>query len=275
MKRRKFISNISLATITTVLGPSIPASFRKKQSIGLLLGSVEKYMNDDPEGTLQKISAIGYKGLEYPRTYGHDVYKLKKIINKNKLHSIGGGNTRNELTVHFSDYAKEYNTLGKKYVFCYWPWLDGGKNKTIEDWKRNAEEFNKLGKKFKDEGLRLAYHNHDIEFIETEKQIPYDIILQYTDPELLAIQMDIWWIRKGGRDPLEYITNYPGRFEVCHIKTAEILNNNEEVQNLNYKEVLAKSSVAGFKHFILENEPGIAEPFAYFEKSYRYIMNLF
>lgn len=87
--------------------------------------------------------------------------------------------------------------------------------------------------------------------------------------------MDIWWIRKGGADPLQFIKNYPGRFEVCHIKTAGTIYNNEEVKGLDYKNLLAAAPTAGFKHFILEYKPGIANPFEYFEKIIKYIQQLF
>ncbi|MBC8110143.1 MAG: sugar phosphate isomerase/epimerase [Verrucomicrobia bacterium] len=275
LSRRKFIDLLTQTSLAlAVAGNEAIASNAKHPSIGLLLGTVEKEMTADPAGTLKKIAAIGYKELEYPRTYGYAANTLKQLIKKNKLVSIGGGNNITELTNRFADYADEYSKMAKKYVFCYWPWFDGGTNKSTDDWKKQAEILNKLGQKYKSAGLRLAYHNHEIEFKETEKQIPYDILLQYTDPELITFQMDIWWIRKGEQMPLDYITKYPGRFEVCHIKTAGLIQISEAVQQLNYKEIFTQSAKAGFKHYILENEPGINEPFTYFEKSYDLIKKL-
>jgi len=273
--RRNFIQT-SLQTSALLAADFSLGSFANKQqhSIGVLLGTVEKFMTEDADATLKKIAAIGFKEIEYPRTYGYAADNLKSIIKKYKLTSLGGGENITNLTNHFAVYVQEYNEMGKQYVFCYWGWFDNGKNKTIEDWKKQCDILNKLGEKYRQQGLRLAYHNHDIEFAVTENQIPYDVLLQNTNPEFICFEMDIWWIVKGGANPLDFIAKYPGRFEVCHIKTAGLLAGNEEAQNLNYKEVLSNSAKAGLKHFILENEPGIENPFNYFEKSYAYIKGI-
>ena len=276
MERRHFINLATQAGVALCFADQLSAlNLKKKPSIGVLLGSVEKYMTENADDTLGEISAMGFKELEFPRTYGYPVDKLKAIINNHKLTALGGGDNITHLNNNFAEYAAEYNEIGKQYVFCYWPWFDGGLNKTIDDWKKQAEVLNKLGERYKKEGLRLAYHNHNIEFAETEKQIPYDILLQNTNPEFLTFQMDIWWIRKGGQWPLDFIEKYPGRFEVCHIKTAGLIKGNEEVQNLDYRKVLEKSKSAGFKHFVLENEPEIEDPFTYFQKSHALINSYF
>ena len=171
--RRSFISSISqTAALLTVGNSLLTSNTRKHPEIGVLLGTVEKEMNTDPESTLKKIAELGYKELEFPRTYSHPVDTLKKIIKSNGLTALGGGENITHLTKEFAMYADEYNKMGKQYVFCYWPWFDGGLNKTIDDWKKQAGLLTKLGKQYKKEGLKLAYHNHAIEFVETEKKFP-------------------------------------------------------------------------------------------------------
>ncbi len=232
-------------------------------------------MHSDAEWTLQKIAKIGFKGLEYPDTFGLPAAALKKMIAANKLYSMGGGNTMATLTKNFDAIVNEYHQMGKKYVLCYWPWLDNGKNKTADNWKENAAVFNQLGNRFKKEGLRLGYHNHDIEFAVVEGQIPYDILLEYGDPDSFTFQMDIWWIYTGGQDSVRFIEKYPGRFELCHIKTKEILSKDASVQNLDYKRILSHSNKAGFKEFILENEPNIPEPLDFMQRSYDFMRTIF
>ncbi|MEP7277992.1 MAG: sugar phosphate isomerase/epimerase [Bacteroidota bacterium] len=279
MERRNFIKGLGITAASVALySPCLSSYGRlpvKTPNFSLLLGTVEELMKTDPQGTLKKIAEIGFKGLEYPDTFGLPTSALKKIIADNHLYSLGGGYSMSELIKNFDTITTTYNEIGKKYVLCYWPWLDSGKNKTIENWKETCERFNDVGKRFKQAGLRLGYHNHDIEFIPTNNQIPYDTVLNYTDPEFVTIQMDIWWIYTGGQDPISFIERYPGRFELCHIKTKEILNNDAAVQKLNYKKILGHSKKAGFKEFILENEKGIAEPIDFIEKSYRYMKTLF
>ena len=279
MKRRNFIQKVGLTGVSYALASTGLPSFAMPPAtipnFTLLLGTVEKLMKTDPQGTLKKIAAIGFKGLEYPDTFDLPTTELKQLIAANHLYSMGGGYSMAELIKNFDKITEEYNQMGKKYVLCYWPWLDNGKNKTIENWKETCGRFNTVGKRFKEAGLRLGYHNHDIEFIPTENQIPYDIVLQFTNPEYVTIQMDIWWIYTGGQDPISFIEKYPGRFEMCHIKTKEVLYNDPSVEKLDYKKILRYSKKAGFKEFILENEKGIADPIDFIEKSYRYMQTLF
>jgi sugar phosphate isomerase/epimerase len=272
--RRDFISFLSNSLILLSAGSGLSSfQYAKEHSIGVLLGTVEKFMKEDPAGTLKKISEIGFAELEYPGTYGCTPFELNTLIKKNNLVSLGGGENISNLTRHFTDLAAEYNRMDKKYVFCYWPWFDNGKNKTIDDWKKQSDILNTLGQKYKESGLRLAYHNHDIEFLKTENQIPYEVLLKNLDPEWITFEMDLWWIYKGGDDPMKFINMYPGRFEVCHVKPAGLISGVEDSVNLPYREVLKYSKKAGFKHIILENEPAIENPFTYLKNGCSYLNN--
>jgi sugar phosphate isomerase/epimerase len=98
---------------------------------------------------------------------------------------------------------KDSLAMDKKYLICYWPWSDSAETRTLDDWKRVAENLNIIGKKVRAEGLGFTYHNHDIEFKITEEQIPFDILLDNTDPKLVEIEIDLYWIIKGNQDPLD------------------------------------------------------------------------
>ena len=74
-------------------------------------------------------------------------------------------------------------------------------SRTIEKFKVVAERLNIAGEQVKKAGLQLAYHNHDFEFVEQNGQIGYDIILKDTDPALVKLQMDLYWIARGSKQP--------------------------------------------------------------------------
>ncbi len=97
----------------------------------------------------------------------------------------------------------------------------------------------------------------------------------FTDPSLVAMQMDIWWIFTGGDDPVKYINKYPGRFELCHIKTKEILQHDPSVEKLDYRKILSHRAKVGFSEYILENEPGIQEPMDFIANSFHFMETLF
>ncbi len=160
-------------------------------------------------------------------------------------------------------YLDNCRQAGKLYLVCYWPWPNSGKNKTIVDWLETASRLNESGEKCRAARVQLAYHNHDIEFVETEGQIPYDVVVPHTYPRLVTFQMDIWWVAKGGQNPLRYVETYPGRFSLCHVKTAEVVGATTNPVGVDYPEVVARLRKAGLQHCVVENEKGIASPFVF------------
>ena len=81
---------------------------------------------------------------------------------------------------------------------------------------------NELGAITKAHGLRLAYHNHDFEFAKTATGTGLDALIAGTDPKLVHFEMDIYWVVKGGADPLALIARYPHRFPLMHAKDATV-----------------------------------------------------
>ena len=97
--------------------------------------------------------------------------------------------------------------IGHRYVVV--PWLPPESRGTLDDYRRLAEEFNRLGEESKRSGVRVAYHNPDFEFSALEGQLPYDVLLAGTDPASVAFELDLMWITKGGQDPLDYSRGTP------------------------------------------------------------------
>ena len=89
---------------------------------------------------------------------------------------------------------------------------------TLDDWKWNAEQFNKMGEPIKKAGLQLGYHNHNFEFRKFGDVTGYDEFLRHTDPELVALELDCGWMTVAGLNPVTYLTKYPGRYRLLHIK---------------------------------------------------------
>jgi sugar phosphate isomerase/epimerase len=107
-----------------------------------------------------------------------------------------------------------------------------------------------------------------------EGKLPYDILLAETDPALVTFQMDIFWVLKGGQDPLQYFENHPGRFHTWHIK--DMGNDGESciVGNgkIKFKDLLAQSKKAGLKRIFVEQEQySEGTPIYCVEQSYKYI----
>lgn len=192
---------------------------RRLQTFGVILGSVSRALNENPRGTLQHLAKQGFKELEFsgpPK--GVPAADFKQMISDVGLVPVASGAAMYQLKNDLPKIIENAHFFGHKYVACYWPWADKGLNKQLADWKQLGGTLNELGATLQKEGLRLAYHNHDIEFAQTEGQIPYDTVLTETDPALVSMELDIYWIYKGGQDAVQYVTRYPGRFALFHVK---------------------------------------------------------
>jgi len=93
-----------------------------------------------------------------------------------------------------------------------------GQKATLDDWKWMAGQLNEIGQKVQKEGFQLGYHNHNMEFVETDGKIPYDILMESTDPKLVKYQIDVGNLTFGGGDAYHYLSAYPHRYLSLHVK---------------------------------------------------------
>src|SRR5690606_16975749 len=107
--------------------------------------------------------------------------------------------------------------IGMAYLID--PWV--GPQKSIDDFKRIADTFNERGRICRQNGIRFAYHNHGYSFQAVDGQLPQDVMMQNTDPELVDFQMDVYWIVTAGQDPNHWFKKYPGRWKLSHLKDRE------------------------------------------------------
>ena len=138
-----------------------------------------------------------------------------------------------------------------------------------------AELFNKVGEKCQEAGLQFGYHNHDFEFDSLDGQIPYDLLLQGTDPKLVQMELDIYWIKKAGKDPLAYFERYRGRFALCHVKDMTEAEEMVDVGEgeIDFAEIFSKSEEAGLKHYFVEHDHP-EDPLKSIKTSFKYLKQL-
>ena len=126
-----------------------------------------------------------------------------------------------------------------------------------EDLETVAGILATLGKKCKEAGLELLYHNHDFEFRENAGGIiPIEYFLENLDPELVNFQIDLYWAVKAGADPVSYFEKYPGRFRIFHMKDMDQQGRFAPVGTgtIDFARLLEKSEVAGMKYYIVEQD---------------------
>ena len=245
----------------------------------MILGLVGNQMKADPKGTLKFISDTGYREVEFGASYyGLTRDDFRSELKKLKLKAVVGGSSLKNLEDDFGKYVEDAHFFNKNYVVCYWPWYDGGTDKDADDFKKSAELMDKLGARFRKEGIRFAFHNHDKEFVKVgENKLGYDILLEMMDPENVTMEIDLYWIIKGNANPVEYFKQYPGRFEICHVKdmddTAERSFEIVGKGIIDFPSIFAHAKTAGLKHFIVEQD-NAPEPLRTVKESFEYLKEL-
>lgn len=194
------------------IGPSIGIL----DNFGLQLYSLKEKMMEDPIETIKSVAGFGYTQIE-----GYDGGKgifwgMKNTEFKSLTDDLGLDfiSSHADTYTNLDQQAEQAGAIGMKYLIN--PWV--GPQKSMDDFKRIADDFNKQGEICKKHGIKFAYHNHAYTFIELEGQIPHDYLLENTDPELVEFEMDTYWVYTAGKDPIAYIKKYPNRFTLGHVK---------------------------------------------------------
>lgn len=244
MKRREFIQNTALASSATMLLGLGACSPTKKSldRIGIQLFSLPKMLENDLSGALNMLSQMGYKEIEiygpYPFSsaaahdrwnavtpslgftgsgfYGHSVKEFQDMLQDHGLKATSGHIDLISLKTKMPEVGEAVRALGLDCMGI--SAIPGELRTSLDDYKRMADTFNAIGENAKKEGFRFIYHNHGYGLHEMDGQIPLDIILDNTDPELVFFEMDIYWTTAGGADPVEYLQKYKGRYIAMHLK---------------------------------------------------------
>lgn len=241
-----------------------PAKFK----MGFQLFSVRDAMEVDPIKTLKALKAMGYQDFE---TYGYepdqDTYygfkssEFKQILDDLGLSTSSGHYGFSPYLMKTDDELKWFvdrcihgaKTLGKSYVT--WPWLDP-EYRNIEKFKVMVQKLNFIGEQVTAAGLGFAYHNHDFEFTNHDGITGYDLILKDTEPSLVKLQMDLYWVMHSSKlTPKQLIANHPGRYVMWHIKDMDkVTRDYTELGNgsIDYLEVLPDPKLSGLEYYYLE-----------------------
>lgn len=280
MNRRRFIKVAGSAVFGSLLGYKLGCMSeasngvvrRSLENIGLQLYTVRELMKKEFQATLEKVAAIGYKEVEFAGYFGHEPREVRKLLDDLGLAAPATHLSIQVLRDKLPKLIEAAKIIGHRYLVC--PWISP-KERTLENYQAMTELFNKIGEKCREEGLQFAYHNHDFEFEAIDGQVPYDILLEGTDPELVQMELDLFWIKKTGKDPIAYFEKYKNRFPLCHVK--DMTNSGKMVDvgqgKIDFAAIFSKSSQAGLKHFFVEHDEPV-ESLKSIETSFKYLKQL-
>jgi len=195
-------------------------SFSQKK-IGLQLYSFRNELSKDLPGTMEKISKMGIKELEGGGLYGLQPGEYKSLLEKYQLTIVSVGADFNELDSNLQKPLERAKLFNAKYVVCFWI-PHNGNEFGIEDANKAIAVFNKAGKFFKEHGLSFCYHPHGYEFRPFSNQTIFDHMVQKMDSRSVNFEMDVFWVKHPGQDPVALLKKYPNRFPLLHLKDRRI-----------------------------------------------------
>ena len=281
INRRRFLSTASQTVIGAValtLRNRIEgeAATNKLGSIGVQLYTVRDEMAKDFEGSLEKVAAIGYKEVEFAGYYDKSPKDVRAALDRYGLAAPSVHTPLADIQTKLDQAIETAKAVGHRFLIC--PYLVDKDRRTLDDYKRHAETFNRAGEACRKAGIQFGYHNHDFEFEAKDGKMPYDLLLEETDKELVEMELDIYWITKAGQDPMAYLGKHKDRFSLFHVKEMDKTPNRgiTEVGRgvIDFKSVFAKAPKGAIKHYFVEQDTCPGSPFDSIKISFDYLKQL-
>ena len=230
-------------------------------ALGLIAGTVRNELKADVPGTLAGIRALGYRYWEGGPPPGMTAGEFGAALRQAGLTSLGLGTAMGELLNDTDRFVRDAGALEAPYVVCYWPWTSSADAITRAETLEAARRLNTLGATCRKAGLRLVWHNHDKEFVRIDGNLVFDVLMRETDPELVGVELDWYWVVKGGEDPVALFRRFPGRFDLGHVKD---MNNHDDrgitcvgSGIIDFERIIAEAAAGGTRHLIVENERAV------------------
>ncbi|RYY55583.1 MAG: sugar phosphate isomerase/epimerase [Chitinophagaceae bacterium] len=227
-------------------------------TFGLQLYTLRDDLPKDPKGVLKQVASFGYKQIEGYEGQQGMFWGMGNTGFKEYMDELGMSfiSSHCDINKDFEKKAAEGAAIGMRYLIS--PYV--GPQKTADDYKRIADEFNKRGAICKQNGMRFAYHNHDYTFKTADGKFPQDILMENTDKDSVDFEMDIYWVVAAGQDPETWLKKYKDRFRLCHVKdrtkgateAADSCTLGEG--SIDYGKILTVAKASGMQYYIVEQE---------------------
>lgn len=261
MDRKQFIRIAAAGTFLGMTGLPAFASTEKRKgrlrNFGYISGIIGKELRGDWKSVLKETADFGYTEIETGNYLGESAASFLSYLKSIGITPVIGG-------IKFTKDKEELNNgidklleLKLRYAVTYWPWLVSAPF-SHDDCKRSVEILQVMGEVCKERGIGFCWHNHDNEFFDMGAGTPFDFIMENTDPALVKCELDLYWVKKGGADPLEVLKKYSGRFPVLHVKDmAPGSNMDFECPGsgiIDFPSIFAEAERQGIRHYFVERD---------------------
>ncbi|OPA80461.1 sugar phosphate isomerase [Paenibacillus selenitireducens] len=246
--------------------------------IGLQLYTLREETSRDFVGTLRKVAALGYQGVEFAGYGGLTAEEMKSLLDELNLVSIGAHVGIERLRDHLDEEIEYHKVLGTKYIAC--PWLGDEYRESVVKLMEVTKVLKEASARLAQHGIELGYHNHDFEFTnQFGGKTMFDTIFELTAPAPLFAELDVCWVHFGGYDPSEYMMKYAGRAPLIHLKD---VRQNEDGSpqtvilgegDMDLDEVVKTAKLTGVEWFIVEQDVCQIDPIESITQSMAWVRN--
>ena len=279
LNRRQFLLGSGAAALGALALPKMVSAFLMEpapHALGVQLFTLFGVIESDVKGNLKKVHDIGFTEIEsafskLPNYYGMSPKEFaatcKDLGLSWKSHHVLGGALKlpkgTKLPAGFPDHMLNLKEDMQKLVDDA---AEGGisylvcaniPTGTLDEIKEANEILNKTGEACKKVNIQFCYHNHDMEFKEIEGKIPYHLLLEGTDKNLVKMELDLCWVTKAGVNPIDLFKAHPGRFPLLHVKDLDKERKGPAPVGegvVDFKDVFANVKIAGAKHYFVEHD---------------------
>ncbi len=272
---------------------------RRLSAYGLQLSTITPLLMADFEGTLAAVAGIGYRQVEFSALgfLGRPAALVAELLEANGLSApVGrisprlpdgfGALPRLEQMTLFRKLAgpehlldnvrfglEGATVLGQKHLVL--PALMADHFSSTASVARSIDLLRQAGELCAAAGVQFGYHNHDWEFGTVDGVVPYDLMIERIEPELMAYQMDVYWVTRAGRDPLQYLAALRGRVPSCHLKDIDDGGDFEDVGygNIDFPAVVSAAQAAGTGYFFVERD-NPPQPMRTAQRAFTYLQQM-
>ncbi|KAA0130685.1 sugar phosphate isomerase/epimerase [Chryseobacterium sp. SN22] len=282
MQRKDFIRLSSLGFLG-LYSCGISNFKSKTETLGIQLYTVRDAISEDLEKTLERLAGLGFTQLEiygYNGTFfGKTRNEFQMILKNTGLKVISSHHTtgilhkdRGTLLNSWEQSVEDLHFIGAEYMVCSYLFPE---ERTAENYRKLPELLNHSGEAAHKAGIQFAYHNHDFEFEKfDESDNIYDFILKHSSPELVKMELDLYWMAKAGIDPLVYFEKHPKRFPLWHVKDMKAGSKDfAEIGNgtIGFERIFKAREKAGLQYWFLEQDSSDKDMFESIKISKKYI----
>jgi sugar phosphate isomerase/epimerase len=315
--RREFLGR-ALAGLAAAAGEGALHAAEPKRlgRLGVGLFTIPTLLERDFAGAMKTLAAIGYKEVEtfgpYPWSaqvaqdrwkavsqslafkgsgyFGLTPKEVRKVLDEHGLASPSMHTDLDSLRTRLEPMAEAAHVIGQRYVVL--PAIPPDERRDLDAYKRIADEFNRIGKRAAALAMRFKYHNHGYGLKPIDGVVPFELLVDRTDPALVHLQMDLYWTTAGGADPIAYVRRFKGRYKSVHVKDmtkpVRFSGDGGDVAQwialfpyiadagagvLDLAGVLGAAKQAGVEHFFLERDQ-TPTPDETLRASYRHLASL-